>query len=111
MTTISTKPWGNISEADYADPEDFCGACLIDLNEPGKPKSKGACKIPVYEPKAMGRALNRNALGAAAAALAGARGGVDAPPAAKKQAARKMMRLYGEAEMPPPASLKALAGQ
>ncbi|MFH0983668.1 MAG: hypothetical protein V2A79_19300 [Planctomycetota bacterium] len=108
---ISTKPWGDISEADYADAADYCGACLVDLNETGQPKTKAACHLPVYEPKAMGRALNRNAVGAVAAVLAGARGGVNIPPAAKKQAARKLMRLYGEAEMPPPPSLKALAGQ
>ncbi len=104
---ISDKAWGSISESDYKDAETFCKACLIDLNEPGAEKVKAKCKLPVREP---GGAVNRNALAAAAAALAGARGGVQAPLEAKRAAARKLVRLYAEAEMEPPASLKRLAG-
>ena len=104
---ISNKPWGSISESDYKDAEQFCGACLIDMNEPGKPKVKEQCKLPVREP---GGALNRNAIHAAAAALAGARGGVDAPLAEKRRAARKLLALYRELEEEPPESIKRLAG-
>lgn len=104
---ISNKPWGNISESDYKDAASFCKASLIDLNEPGAEKVKAKCKLPVYEP---GGALNRNAVHAAAAALAGARGGVDAPMEEKRKAARKLIRLYRELDEEPPDSIKRLAG-
>ena len=104
---ISNKPWGLISESDYAGADQFCAACLIDLNPPGQEKTKGNCKLPVKEP---GGALNRNGVHAAAAALAGARGGVDAPPGEKRKAARKLVRLYGELNEDPPESIKRLAG-
>jgi len=83
---ISDKPWGSISESDYKDADQFCKACLMDMNEPGKPKTKSACKLPVREP---GGALNRNAVHAAAA-LAGARGGVDAPLAERTRSRRSL---------------------
>ena len=88
---ISNKPWGSVSESDYRDAVAFCKASLIDLNPPGEEKVKAKCKLPVYEP---GGALNRNAVHAAAAVLAGGRGGVDAPPEEKRKAARKLLRLY-----------------
>jgi len=103
---FSNKPWSQFSESDYETAEQFCGACLIDLNEPGKEKVKGLCKLPVREP---GGAYNRNAIHAAAAALAGARGGVQAPPKAKQKAARKLIRLYHEMGEEPPESLRRLA--
>ncbi len=111
MHKVSTKPWSTIKESDYEDADDFCAASLIDLNPPGRKKTKALCKLPVYEPKKMGRALNRNAMIAAAAALAGARGGVKAPPEAKRRAARKLLRLYRRLQMEPPESLKRIAGQ
>jgi len=104
---VSDKPWGSISESDYKDAEQFCRACLIDLNEPGKPKVKEQCKLPVREP---GGALNRNGVHAAAAALAGARGGVQAPLDEKRKAARKLLALYQELKEEPPESIKKLAG-
>ena len=104
---ISDKPWGSISESDYKDADQFCKACLMDMNEPGKPKTKDACKLPVREPNGT---LNRNAVHAAAAALAGARGGVDAPLAEKRKAARKLLSLYAELKEEPPESIKRLAG-
>ena len=110
MAEFSDRAWGSISEGDYADAGDFCAASLIDLNPSGQEKSKANCKLPVREPKAMGGRVNRNALGAAAAALAGARGGVKAPTADKRKAARSLIRLYGEGKMEPPESLRRLAG-
>jgi len=101
---VSDKPWGSISESDYPTAEAYCKACLIDMNEGEKTKDK--CKLPVREPSG---ALNRNAVHAAAAALAGARGGVDAPPEEKRAAARKLIRLYGELNEEPPESIKKLA--
>lgn len=104
---ISNKPWSAVSESDYRDAAAFCSACLIDLNEPGEEKVKSKCKLPVREP---GGALNRNAVHAAAAVLAGGRGGVDAPADEKRKAARKLIRLYRELEEDPPESLRRLAG-
>ncbi len=104
---ISNKAWSSVSESDYRDAAAFCNACLIDLNPPGSEKVKGNCKLPVYEP---GGALNRNAVHAAAAVLAGGRGGVNAPAEAKRKAARKLLRLYSELDEEPPESLRRLAG-
>jgi hypothetical protein len=104
---FSDRPWGSISESDYTDADQFCAACLIDLNPPGKEKVKANCKLPVKEP---GGAYNRNAIHAAAAALAGARGGVQAPPEAKRKAARALIRLYRQMDEEPPESLRRIAG-
>jgi hypothetical protein len=110
MATISTKPWGDISAADYADAGDYCDASLVNTNDGPRARwSKDNCHLPVREPKAMGGAVNRNALGAAAAALAGARGGVDLPPTERRAAARSLTRLYAQAGMEPPESLTATA--
>lgn len=106
MATFSDKPWGSVSESDYASPEAFCAACLIDMNEGSGAKVKEKCKLPVKEP---GGATNRNALRAASAALAGARGGVQASPEMKKMAAKRLMRMMGEAEMEAGDSLKMMA--
>lgn len=103
---FSDKPWGNVSEADYKDASAFCDACLIDLNKAGDEKVKGLCKLPIQEP---GGTYNRNAIHAAAAVLAGARGGVQAPPEEKRKAARKLVRLYSETKEEPPESLKRIA--
>lgn len=100
---ISNRPWGQFSESDYSN-EQWRRACLIHLADDDV---KANHKLPVREPDGT---LNRNGVHAAAAALAGARGGVDAPPDAKRAAARKLIRLYGEAEMEPPESLRRLVG-
>ena len=106
MPSFSSKPWGQFSESDYSTPEAFCSAALIDTNPSGSPKSKANCKLPVKEP---GGAYNRNGIHAAAAALAGARGGVSAPADQKRRAARALVRLYGQMNEQPPDSLKRLA--
>ena len=107
MARISNRAWSSVDESDYKDAKTFCKYCLIDLNEPGEEKVKSKCKLPVYEPNG---ALNRNAVHAAAAALAGARGGVKAPLAEKRKAARKLLRLYKLLDEEPPESIKRLAG-
>ena len=90
------------------DAADYCAVCLIDLNE-GREKVKGNCKLPVRS--TPGGPYNRNALRAAAAALAGARGGLDAPPEAKRSAARRLVRLMREAGINVGESLLRMAGQ
>lgn len=104
MPTISTRPWSDFSAADYS-VEQYARACLVQM--PGAdPGTKEAYKLPVREP---GGALNRNAVHAAAGALAGARGGVDMPAMMKAKAARALMRLYSQLGEEPPESLVSLA--
>jgi len=103
---FSDKPWGSVSESDYKDTAAFCAACLIDLNAPNEEKVKGRCKLPIKEP---GGTLNRNAIHAATAALVGARGGVQAPPEAKRKAAKRLLSLYREMDEEAPESLRRLA--
>lgn len=105
MAEFSYRAWGPIKESDYETAEEFCSACLIDLNPPGKDKTKQLCKLPVKEPKKLGGKVNWNAVVAAAAALAGARGGVNAPKEAKVKAARKLLQFYRAAKKEPPESL------
>lgn len=102
--SVSDKPWGSFTAADYT-PEQYCSASLIDLNASG-PKVKGLCKLPVHEPSG---ALNRNGVHAAAAVLAGARGGVDAPPAQRRAAARRLVAHYRTLNENPPPSVARLA--
>lgn len=91
----------------YKDADAFCAACLIDSNPAGKAKTQDNCKLPVKEPNGD---INTNALGAASAALAGARGGLkDVSPSDKKAAAKKLLSYYNGAKMTPPDSLKKLA--
>ena len=98
--TVSDKPWSDWTKADYS-PEQWHAACLIHLHE-GAPTSKNECKLPVRTPTGT---LNRNGVHAAAAALAGARGGVDAPPDKKAAAARALRGYYKQLDEEPPESL------
>ena len=85
----------------------YCACCLIDLNEGGQ-KVKGLCKLPVKA--TPGGPYNLNGMAAAAGALAGARGGLDAPAEKKAAAARKLVRLYREADKEVPPALARAAG-
>lgn len=103
---MTDKTW-NGSASRWEDAASYCRSCLIDENPAGQEKTKSLCKLPVREPNGD---LNKNALGAAAAALAGARGGVGAKPESKKKAARALIRAYHQAKMDIPDSLKRIAG-
>lgn len=103
---ISTKPWDG-SPSQWPDAAAFCRACLIDENETGQPKTKALCKLPYREPE--GGAPNVNAIHAAAAALAGGRGGVQATPASKKAAAKRLLALYAQMKEDAPPSIKNMA--
>jgi hypothetical protein len=98
---VSNAPWdGSASRFDST--EAYCSACLIDEND-STPKVQAKCHLPVKEP---GGTLNRNGVHAAAAALAGARGGVGASSASKKSAARKLRGYYSQLGDPVPPSIK-----
>jgi len=103
---VTDRPWDG-SASRYKDTDAFCAACLIDTNPAGKDKIQANCKLPIKEPNGD---INKNALSAAAAALAGARGGLkNVSPAEKKKAARALIRAYAEARMEVPDSLKNMA--
>src|SRR5262245_24433160 len=94
--TISDKPWGDFGAADY-DEEQWFKATIMHLN--GDSRVKGDNKLPVREPDGT---LNRNGIHAAASALAGGRGGVNAPAEAKTAAAKTIVGLYGKLQEDPP---------
>jgi hypothetical protein len=97
---ISEKPWSEYTKADYT-PEQWHRACLIHQHQ-GAPTSKSQCKLPVRTPNG---AINRNGVHAAAAALGGARGGVDASSEEMASARTALARLYTELGEDPPASM------
>ncbi|HET8908116.1 MAG TPA: hypothetical protein VFN11_14250 [Ktedonobacterales bacterium] len=104
--SLSSAPWDG-SASNYPDAAAYCDACLVDLNDGSGPKVKGNCHLPVKTPSG---AYNRAALGAAAAALAGARGGgMSIPSSAKKAAARKLVSLYNRFKLDIPPSLRNMA--
>lgn len=102
---FSNRPWSDFGESDYT-LEQWHRACLIHLHD-GTPTSKAQCKLPVREPDGT---LNRNAIYAAAAALAGARAPLDAPAEQKRRAARKLIELYREMGEIAPESTYRIAG-
>src|SRR5690242_12711076 len=104
MADITDKPWDG--DAARYQPDEWKRATLLDTGV-GARDSKDRYKLPVREPDGT---LNRNALGPATAALAGARGEVQATPAQKRSAAKKLLGLYREAQEEAPASLKRIAG-
>lgn len=98
---ISTKPWSDYKESDYTVTQ-WHNACLIHQHD-GPPTSKSQCKLPVKTPDG---ALNRNGVVAAAAALAGARGGVDATTEEKTKARTALIGYYNQLNMPLPPGLQ-----
>lgn len=104
MADISDKPWDG--DAARFEPDEWKRSCVLDTGV-GDPDAKERYKLPVREPDGT---LNRNALGPAAA-LAGARGGVQVGPDAKRKAAKALIGLYRDAKEEAPASLKRIAGE
>jgi hypothetical protein len=103
MAGISDAPW-SFSQSDYSDTQ-WQAACVLDRGIGNTPKERYA--LPVKGPDGT---VYRNGVHAAAAVLAGGRGGVQATPAAKKAAARKLVSLYRQLQEKPPPSITALAG-
>jgi hypothetical protein len=101
---ISERPWSDFSDKDYTI-QQLHRAALIHTHT-GAPDTKDNEKVAVLEPDGT---LNRGGVHAAASVLAGGRGGVDAPAADKRAAARRLITLYGELKETPPESIKRLA--
>lgn len=101
------KAW-NGSASRWPDTASFCDSCAVNSNTGDRDTwTQSNCKLPYKEPNGD---VNTNALGAASAALAGARGGLKGvSPADRKSAAKKLMSAYSEAKMTPPDSLKRIA--
>lgn len=105
LRAVTNRQWDG-SPSRFTD-EQYQRSCLIDRG--GDQPAKERCSLPVREPDGT---INVHALGAAAGALAGARGGLrNVSPDQKAAAARKLIRMYREAEMDPPPGLTALAGR
>lgn len=106
---MTDKPWSG--DAGRFTDEQWARSCVLDLAD-CSPTAKGMTakqrhKLPIREPNGS---VNASALGAAAAALAGARSPLKACPAAKAAAARRLMAAYHAAQMTPPDSLRQRAG-
>jgi hypothetical protein len=101
MKNVSTQPWSDFKESDYT-LEQWHNACLIHQHT-GAPTSKAQCKLPVKTPNGT---LNSNAVFAAAAALAGARGGVDATSEEKAKAKKALVGYYNKLNKPLPSFLQ-----
>jgi hypothetical protein len=102
LAHISEQAWSDYTKADYTI-EQWHAACLVHIHD-GTPTSKSQCKLPVKTPNG---ALNRNGVHAAAAALAGARGGLKGVSAEQKtKAANALRRYYSQLDEEPPESLK-----
>jgi peptidoglycan hydrolase-like protein with peptidoglycan-binding domain len=103
---VSSRPWSDFKESDYT-PAQWHAACIVHLHDPGDLSDKGDCKLPIKEP---GGTLNRNAVHAAAAALAGARTPLQASPEAKAKAKAALRTAYGTLGEEPPDSVAAADG-
>ena len=103
---FTNKPWnGNASR--WPDAASYAASCLINTNTgPKSGWTKANCKLPVREPDGD---YNVNAIHSAVAVLAGGMGGVQANPAAKKQAATKLKALYARLGEDLPQSVKNMA--
>jgi len=104
----TSKPWDG-SASRWPDTASFCDSCAYNGNTGDRADwVQAQCKLPFKEPNGD---INTNALGAASAALAGARGGlVGMSSADKKKAAKKLISAYSSCQMDPPDSLKKIAG-
>jgi len=105
LAHISEAAWSDFTKSDYT-LEQWHAACIIHIHD-GAPTSKSQCKLPVKTPDGV---LNRNGVHAAAAALAGARGGLKGVSAdQKKTAANALKRYYAQLDEDPPESLSQSA--
>lgn len=101
---VTNQPWDGSASRFSLD--QWKAATLI--GPTGDPNSKGSYHLPIREPDGD---INSNGVHAAAAALAGGRGGVDAPGPAKAKAAKELVSVYrSQLKADPPDSLLKLAG-
>lgn len=106
MTTFTKSPWSS-PESDLS-VEDFAKVCLIDMNPPGKTKTKGMLHLPVRS--TPGGPVNVNALHAASGAH-GIQGVKGVSPEKKRSAAKKLISLYRQAGEIAPEHVYRIAGE
>lgn len=107
MASVSDKPWGGFSQADYT-PRQWHDACLVCMPPAaGQDQyAKDLCKLPVREPDGT---LNRNAVHAAAGAHGiSAVKGISADE--RMAVAKTLVGLYHQIGDDPPMSLMQMAG-
>lgn len=103
---FTSKPWDG-SASRWPDAGSYADSCLINQNTGSRSQwTKGACSLPVQEPNGE---YSVSAIHSAASVLCGGMGGVKAPPAAKKAAARKLVSLYGRMKADVPSAIKQMA--
>lgn len=102
---FTNAPWST-PESDLS-ASDFCRVCLIDLNPSGEEKVKSKCYLPVRS--RPGAPYNKNAIRAAMGGhgLMRVKG---VPAAAKRKAARRLMRLAQEGGIEVGVTIKRLGG-
>src|ERR1700689_71616 len=110
MADVSDRPWSEVHKSSYATAAEYCDACVIDENAPGRPRTKSRCKLPVYEPQQLGGRLNRNAVRAAAERLVQSHGGLMMSAAERQVAAKRLVAFFAVIGEAPPHSLIELAG-
>ena len=99
---FTNAPWST-PESNLT-PEQFCSVCLVDLNQPRSEKIKAKCYLPVRS--GPGAPYNRNAIRNAMARLTQTK----IPAEAKRKAARRLLRLAGEAGITVSPGFRRLAG-
>lgn len=108
MASTEAKWDGSAGRFDDAQWRRSCVLDMADCSAAMKnATAKERFKLPIREP---GGSVNVNALGAASAALAGARTPLKACPSAKKAAAKKLVAAYGKAKLDAPESIEQMAG-
>lgn len=86
---FTNVPWD--SPKSRLEAADYCKVCAVDLNEPGEDKIKAKCHLPLRS--RPGAPYNKNAIRNAMARLSQ----TQIPAAARRRAARRLVRLAREA--------------
>jgi uncharacterized protein len=106
VEAFSDKEWDG-SPSRFSD-EEYAASCILDRADCSAEWKDRPVKerysLPIKDP---GGGFNPDALGPAAAALAGARGGVKACPEAIAKAQRRLLVAYRLLDMEPPESFRA----
>lgn len=102
MAELSNRDWSGVDQGAYADNEEYCAACLIDLNGRRR-KTRAKCLLPIREPQMLGGRLNSSALRLAMAKLtSNALDVADATVAQREKALRQLRTIYDEMNLPVP---------
>lgn len=104
--SFTDEAWDGPGVSSRLSADDYCSVCLVDTNEPGQPKIKGNCKLPVRSNP--GAPYNRNALRNAASRVSQMSG---VPDADVRKAASRLVGLERQAGIETGEGLLKLAGR